>query len=97
VAFRVVPPVEIGLGVLFNQQRFRLDDSNPAPDGVGEDSVMPVRLRVGWDATPHISLHVLGGAALAGEVELEDRSGDRLRREDYDPAPYVGVRFVGRL
>jgi hypothetical protein len=34
---------------------------------------------------------------LAGEVELEDRSGDRLRREDYDPAPYVGVRFVGRL
>ena len=33
--------------------------------------------------------------ALAGGLELDDRSGNRLREQDYDPAPYFGVRFVG--
>jgi len=95
VAYRVIEPVEIGLGALFNQRRFRLDDSGPAPDGVGEDTTVPVRLRVGWYITPQIALHIVGGVALAGQVKLEDRSGDRLAKEDYDPAPYVGIRLAG--
>jgi hypothetical protein len=97
VAYRVADPVEIGLALLFNQRRFRLDDSGPAPKGVGEDSVMPLRLRVGWDITQQISVNVFGGVALAGEVQLDDRSGSKLRRQDYDPAPYAGLRIVGRL
>ena len=97
VAYRVADPVELGLGVLFHQRRFRLDDSGPAPKGVGEESVMPLRLRVGWDITEQISLNGFCGVGLAGEVQLDDRSGSKLRREDYDPAPYVGIRFVGRL
>ena len=97
VAYRVADPVELGLGLLFNQRRFRLDDSGPAPDGVGEDSVMPLRLRVGWDITQQISLHAFCGVALAGEVQLDDQSGSKLNRQDYDPAPYAGIRFVGRL
>ena len=95
VAYRVAKPVELGLGLLYNQRRFRLDDSGPAPDGVGEDNNLPLRLRLGWDITPQISLHFLGGAALGGEVRLDDRNGHRINKQDYDPAPYVGLRFVG--
>jgi hypothetical protein len=47
VAYRVSKPVEIGLGLLYNERRFRLDDSGPAPDGVGEDNNLPLRLRLG--------------------------------------------------
>lgn len=97
VAYRVADPVEIGLGLLFQERRFRLDDSGPAPKGVGEDSVMPLRLRVGWHITQQISLHAFCGVALAGQVQLDDRSGSKLNRQDYDPAPYAGIRFVGRL
>ena len=95
VAYRVTEPVEIGLGLLYNQRRFRLDDSGPAPDGVGEDNNLPLRLRLGWDITPKIALHFLGGVALGGEVRLEDRNGNRINKQDYDPAPYIGLRFVG--
>jgi len=97
VAYRVTDPLEIGLGLLFNQRRFRLDDSNPVPDGVGEDNNMPLRVRLGWDITKQIALHAFCGVALAGQVQIDDRSGSKLRREDYDPAPYVGARFVGRF
>lgn len=95
VEYRVAQPVEIGLGLLYHQRRFRLDDSGPAPEGVGEDSNLPLRLRVGWDITPRIALHLLGGVVLGGEVQLDDRNGNHINKQDYDPAPYVGLRFVG--
>jgi opacity protein-like surface antigen len=95
VAYRVAMPLEIGLGLLSNQRRFRLDDSGPVPDGVGEDNNLVLRLRLGWDFTPQISLVFLGGVALGGEVQLDDRNGNRLNKQDYDPAPYIGLRLVG--
>lgn len=57
------------------------------PDGVGEDNNLPVRLRLGWHVTPQISLQLLGGVALAGELQLEDCNGNQISSADYDPAP----------
>ena len=95
VAYQIAEPVEIGLGLLYNQRRFRLDDSGPVPDGVGEDNTMPVRLRLGWNITPQIGLHLLAGAAFGGEVRIDDQYGNELNKQNYDPAPYLGARFVG--
>lgn len=95
LAYRFAAPLEIGLGLLFHQRRFRLDGSGPAPDGVGEDTNLPVRLRLGWDVASQITANLLAGVVTSGEVRLEDRNGTRLRKEDYDPAAYVGLRLVG--
>ena len=67
VAYRVAETVEVGLGLLYNQRRFRLDDSGPALDGVGEDNNLPLRLRLGWDVTPRS----LGGLVFFLIVEAE--------------------------
>ncbi len=90
VAYQVAEPVEIGLGLLYNQRRFRLNNG-----GVGEDNNLPLRLRLGWDITRDISLNLLAGVALAGEVRIDDRYGNQLNKQNYDPAPYIGARFVG--
>ena len=95
VAYQIAEPVEIGLGLLYNQRRFRLDNSGPVPDGVGEDNSMPLRLRLGWNITPQIGLHLLAGAAFAGEVRIDNRYGNELNKQNYDPAPYLGARFIG--
>lgn len=87
----------LGLGVQWHQRRFRLDDEGVAPDGVGEDQSLPLRLRLGWRCLPNVSVHLLAGVALAGELELADRDGHKLRNEDYDPAPYLGLRVLGRF
>jgi len=97
VAYRIAEPLELGLGVIFNQRRFRLNDSGPVPNGIGEDNAMPVRLRLGWRVMPQISLHLLAGAALAGELHIDDPYGNRLDKQSYDPAPYVGLRILGWL
>jgi opacity protein-like surface antigen len=87
----------LGLGAQWNQRRFRLDDEGVAPDGVGEDQSIPLRLRLGWNVLPNVSLHFLAGVAVRGELELADRDGTVLREEDYDPAPYFGLRVFGRF
>jgi len=97
LAWRIADPLEVGLGVLFHQRRFRLNDSGPSPDGVGEDNNMPLRVRVGWDVTEQVSLHFSVGAVLAGELQLDDQNGNRINRQDYDPAPYGSVRLTGRF
>jgi len=96
-AYRLAEPVDLGFGVIYQERRFRLDDSGPAPDGVGDDRSLPVRLRLGWRILPELSLHLLGGVAVAGKVELDDRDGNLLRKADYDPAAYVGLRVLGRF
>lgn len=97
VAYQLNEKLELGLGLLYRQRRFRLDDSGPAPDGVGEEKTLPLRLRVGWNFHPQIGLHFVAGVALAGELELDDQNGNSLRKEDYDPAAYLGVRVAGRF
>ncbi|HAB17880.1 MAG TPA: hypothetical protein PLX89_14645 [Verrucomicrobiota bacterium] len=89
----------VGLGLLFNQRRFRLDDdsSSVVPNGVGEDDTLPLRLRLGWKITPQVSLNFLAGIVLGGQLQLDDQNGNTLREQDYDPAPYLGVRAVGRF
>ena len=95
VAYQIAEPVGRGLGVLYNQRRFRLDNSGVAPNGVGEDNTLPVRLRLGWDITPNVSVHLLGGVVLGGKLRLEDENGNLLNQPSYDPAPYGGVRVLG--
>lgn len=97
VAYQFSEKWEAGLGLLYRKDRFRLNDSGPAPGGVGEDRFLPLRARLAWSVHPRISLNLIAGVALGGELRLEDKNGNTLRKEDYDPAAYVGLRVVGRF
>lgn len=98
VEYQFTEQWNVGLGLLYNQRRFRLDDdSGVTPNGVGEDDTLPLRLRLGWRITPQVSLNFLAGLVLNGQLQLDDENGNTLREQDYDPAPYIGVRAVGRF
>lgn len=86
--------LNLALGLLYNQRRFRLDDSGLAPKGVGEENTVPVRLRLGWQLSEKASLHLIGGIVTGGELRVEDSNGNRLAKQDYDPAPYIALRAL---
>jgi hypothetical protein len=44
-----------------------------------------------------MALHLYGGVVTAGDLRVEDSSGNRLIKVDYDPAPFVGATFVARF
>jgi len=98
VQYQVTKPVQLGLGVLFQERRFRLENSGVvAPDGVGQENNLPLRLRVGWNINDNFSLHFMGGVAFAGELQLDNQNGNRLRKENYDPAAFFTVRLLAGI
>lgn len=83
---------ELALGADYALRRFRLDDGNAvAPEGVGEESNFPIWLRASYKFNPTFSVDAYLGVALGGEIKLDDRNGDRIAKQDVDPAPTVGV------
>ena len=67
------------------------------PNGGGEERGVPVFLRATRSLGTQMSLHLYGGVVVAGELRVDDPSGNTLRKVDYDPAPFVAATFVGRF
>jgi hypothetical protein len=86
------PKAELALGVAYDSRRFRLADDNPvAPDGVGEETNIPMWIRASYQVNDTLGVDAWGGLAFGGEVTLEDRGGNRIARDDAAATPIVGV------
>jgi hypothetical protein len=44
-----------------------------------------------------MALHLYGGFVAGGKLRVENSSGNKLREEDFDPAPFFGATFIGRF
>ncbi|MBK7676055.1 MAG: hypothetical protein IPJ27_15620 [Candidatus Accumulibacter sp.] len=86
-----------GVGVAYRVLRFRLNETGPTRNGVGEESGVPVFVRVTRNFTDQMALHLYGGVVAGGKLRVENSSGHKLSEEDFDPAPLVGATFVGRF
>jgi hypothetical protein len=87
----------LGIGLLVHERRFRLDDGGPVPNGVGEETNVPIRARLGWKVNDKTSVHFIAGIASGGELRVENQNGTLLAKQDYDPAPYLAVRALFRF
>jgi hypothetical protein len=86
-----------GIGASYRVLRFRLSESGPVNNGVGEERGVPVFLRVTRNFSSQLAMHLYGGVVAGGKLTVENSSGDKLREEDFDPAPLVGLTVVGRF
>ena len=86
-----------GVGAAWRVLRFRLSESGPTPNGIGEERGMPVFLRLTQQFGRQTALHLYGGVVLNGQLRIEDSSGGRLRQDDRDPAPLFGATFIARF
>ena len=88
---------QLGVGATYRSLRFRLSETGPVPDGVGEERGVPVFLRLSADFSDQASLALYAGAVLGGELRVENSSGNTLREESFDPAPLLGAMFRMRF
>lgn len=85
------------VGVAYRALRFRLSDTGLVSNGVGEETGVPVFLRVTRNFNDQMALHFYGGVVAGGKLRVENSSGDMVREENFDPAPIVGLSFAGRF
>jgi len=87
----------IGLGAAWRTTRFRLSEAGPVPNGIGEESGLPVFLRATRNFRAGMSMNLYAGVVTAGQLRVEDPNGNGLREVDVDPAPLLGVTFSARF
>ncbi len=78
-------------GGRYEKQRYRLSKSGPVPDGVGEESSIPIYGAISWRPSRNVEVSFIGGVNFAGALKLDDRSGNRIASADYDPAGFLGL------
>ena len=82
---------EAGIGVASRFHRFRLDKGGDVPEGIGQDTSIPIWGRLAYTFNENFAACVYVGVNADGELRLEDRNGRRVARERYDAAPVVGI------
>ena len=93
LTYKHTKSLSFSLGARYEEARFRLDNSGPAPNGVGRDRSIPVIVGIDYAPSRFASASVFVGAELDGELSLEDAGGAVVSRQSYDAAPLAGFLF----
>mgnify|MGYP005838271557 CR=1 FL=1 len=87
----------VGLGAAWRSARFRLSQNGPVPNGIGEERGAPVFIRATRAFGEQTSLNIYAGVVTAGELRVEDASGNKLTQVDFDTAPFIGATLSARF
>jgi len=84
---------EFALGGSLQKRRYRLDSrAGPTNEGIGQEISFPIFARASFAPNQNMSFGLMAGVALAGEIRSGADGGSKVFKNDYDPAPFVGVR-----
>jgi hypothetical protein len=97
VAWQFAKRWEAAAGLMYEYNRFRLDDSGVAPKGVGQLESFAIYGKVAWVFNEQTRVWFTVGTALAGNLRLENHDGRKIFDEDFDPAPFIGLRAEFRF
>jgi len=97
LSYKVNNAWNVALGGRYESYDFRLNDSGPAPDGVGRDRSFPLFVSATYSQGRKLQVSALAGAEIGGELRLQDSKGKTIAKEDYDTAPFLGFSFSYRF
>ena len=86
----------LGGGAAYRSIRFRLDETGPFPNGIGEQRGIAGFVHAGRPLGGGFRFDLYAGAIFGGELRVENANGDKLISRDFDPAPFVGVAISAR-
>lgn len=82
------------VGARAERTRFRLSESNDVvSNGIGEDNSIPVYGILSYQVNDLLQTSLIAGVGVSNDLVLEDGSGNRLSKKDYDSSPFIGVNF----
>lgn len=86
-----------GIGGRYEKLRFRLDDDDSNPDGIGENSSVPLFINCTYRFDTRRQISIVGGVELDGELIMEDKDGNSIVKSSTDEGLFGGVTFSMRF
>ncbi|MCH2133972.1 MAG: DUF6268 family outer membrane beta-barrel protein [Phycisphaerales bacterium] len=97
LVYELTEDLDIALSVVFDYERFRLDDSGPVAGGVGTTETLPLALTLTWEPIPEASISVYAGATVYGRIKVTNSASQDVYASTYDPAAIIGVQGAIRF
>jgi hypothetical protein len=91
IAYSLNDQWELAAGGAYRAYRFRLRDDGPTPNGIGENTGIPLFARLSRKLGPNGRLDFVAGGIIGGKLEVDNANGDTIRSSDYKTAPLLGV------
>ena len=87
---------EIAEGVTYRSYRFRLSESNPTPSGIGQNSFIPLFLRISRNLSSELRLDFYGAITTGGKITVDNEDGSGRYSDNYKIGPALGATLVYR-
>lgn len=75
----------------YESSEYRLDEDGASPEGVFRDTRVPVSSGVAYLPTERVTISLIGGVNVYREFILDDRNGNRVRKDKSKPSPVLAV------
>ena len=84
---------EFALAGSFQKRRYRLDDrAGPTNEGIGQEISFPIFARATYAPNKNMNFGLMAGVAVGGELRSGADGGSKVFKNDYDPAPIIGLQ-----
>ncbi len=98
VSYSVSEELELSLRASMDNRAFRLnDDPGKYKEAVLRDERVTVGLQAQWEPKPWFSLNAEAGMVVMSEIQFDDAEGNRISKDDGDPAAYFGLSATFRF
>lgn len=94
LSYQPVEPLTLSLDAAYAARAYRLDDSAPAPDGVGRDYRIPISLGAQWYFNRQVAVNALVGVDVWQEYTLLDSDSNKVSQINSKPDVFVGAGLV---
>lgn len=97
LSYKIDSDWDLAAGAAYRSERFRLKNSGLFPNGIGESSMIPTWARISRSVGSNFHLDFYAGAMFGGVVSIDDRHGNRITSDNYDPAPFLALAISSRF
>jgi hypothetical protein len=91
LSYQPLEQLTLSLNAAYAIREYRLDDSGPAPGGVGRDYRIPVSFGAQWYFNRQFAIGARVGIDAWQEYTLLDSSGDRVSQINTKPGVFIGA------
>lgn len=88
---------EIAQGVAYRSYRWRLAPDASVPNGIAQNSFIPIFLRVSRTLSKDLRLDFYGALPVSGKLEANNEDGSGRYSDKYRIGPALGVSLVARF
>lgn len=88
---------EIAEGLSYRSYRFRLSQDGPTPNGIGENSFIPLFIRVSRNLTKEARIDFYGALVTGGQLSVDNADGSGRYSDNYKIGPALGATLVWKF